>query len=187
MKKLFLIVMLFVAAQAHALEIGDVHVDEKIQLDNHQLVLNGAGIRKKFIVKAFVGALYLGEKTHSADTVLADTGPKRMSYSMLREVTGKQVLDRISESILANNSLEEMTVLETRFYIFEKIFLSVPVIRKGDIIDLDYIPESGTHVLVNSFDKGHIEGADFYRSLLKTWIGNKPVQASLKKNLLGEE
>lgn len=110
-----------------------------------------------------------------------------MSYIMLRDVTGKQVLSRINEAIVANNSLDEMKALETRFYAFEKIFLSVSEVKKGDTINLDYIPETGTHVSVNGVDKGYIEGADFYRSLLKTWVGTKPIQASLKTNLLGEE
>ena len=74
MKKLISIFLLCVATQSHALEIAEVNLDEKIQLDKHQLVLNGAGIRKKFIVKVYIGALYLGEKTRTADAVLADTG-----------------------------------------------------------------------------------------------------------------
>ena len=187
MKKFILIFMLSIAAQSHALEIADVILDEKIQLDKYQLMLNGAGVRNKFLVKAYVGSLYLAEKTHSADAVLADTGAKRMSYTMLRDVTGRQVLDRINEAIVANNSIEEMKALEKRFNMFEKIFSTVQEIKKGDIIYMDYIPGAGTRVSVNGAVMGHIEGVDFYQSLLKTWIGKKPIQASLKKNVLGEE
>ncbi len=187
MKKLFLILMMSVATQSHALEIADVILDERVQLDKSLLLLNGAGIRKKFLVKAYVGSLYLVEKTRSAEAVLADTGAKRMAYNMLRDVTGRQVLDRINEAIVANNTEEEMKALEARFYKFEKIFLTVKELKKGDIIYMDYIPETGTRVSVNGVVKGNIEGADFYRSLLKTWVGNKPIQASLKKNVLGEE
>jgi hypothetical protein len=32
-----------------------------------------------------------------------------------------------------------------------------------------------------------ILGEDFYRALLKIWLGDKPVQADLKKALLGEK
>lgn len=187
MKKLISIFLLCFATQSHALEIAEVNLDEKIQLDKHQLVLNGAGIRKKFIVKVYIGALYLGEKTRTADAVLADTGVKRMSFILLRSVTGKQVLDGINEAILPNNTEEEMKTLEARLYRFEKMFVPVLEIKKGEIVNLDYIPGMGTRVSVNGVDKGHIEGADFYRSLLKIWVGKKPVQSSLKKNVLGEE
>lgn len=187
MKVFILMFMLAVTAQSYAIEISDVKLDEKIQLDKYPLVLNGAGVRKKFLIKAYVGALYLHEKTRFADNVLADTGAKRMAYFMLRDVPGQQVLDRINEAIVANNSLDEMKVLEKRFYEFEKIFLKIPQVKKGDIITLDYIPGIGTRVSFNNVDKGSIEGAEFYRSLLKTWVGSKPIQASLKKSVLGEE
>lgn len=187
MKKLFIILLLSFAVQSHALEIAEVNLDEKIQLDKNQLVLNGAGIRKKFLVKVYIGALYLGEKTRTADAVLADTGVKRMSFILLREVSGKQILDGINEAILPNNTEEEMKAIESRLFLFEKMFVPVHEIKKGEIVNLDYIPGLGTRVSVNGIDKGIIEGADFYRSLLKIWVGKKPVQSALKKSVLGEE
>ncbi len=187
MKKVLFILLLSIVAQSHALEIAEVSVDEKIQLDKQALVLNGAGLRKKFLVKVYIGALYLGEKTRSAEAVLADTGAKRMSFILLRSVTGKQVLDGINEAILPNNSEEEMKAIEARLYQFEKMFVPVPEIRQGEIVNLDYLPGIGTRVSVNGVVKGNIEGADFYRSLLKIWLGRKPVHSALKKSVLGEE
>jgi len=187
MKKYILIILFSLVAQAQALEFAEVKLDEKIQLEKQQLVLNGAGIRKKLFIKVYVGALYLAEKQKSADAVLADNGAKRMSFILLRDVTGKQVLNGISEAILPNNSEEEMKAIDARLYLFEKMFVSVPEIKKGEIVNLDYIPGQGTRVSVNGAVKGNIEGQDFYRSLLKIWVGRKPVQSSLKKNVLGEE
>lgn len=187
MKKLIFILLLSFATHSHAFEIADVNLDEKIQLDKNQLVLNGAGIRKKFFVKVYIGALYLGEKARTADAVLADNGVKRMSFILLRSVTGKQVLDGINEAILPNNTDEEMKAIETRLYLFEKMFVPVTEIKNGEIVNLDYFPGVGTRVSVNGMDKGIIEGADFYRSLLKIWVGKKPVQSALKQSVLGEE
>jgi hypothetical protein len=186
MKKIIFTIFLALSAQTHALELADVKLDENIQLEKQQLVLNGAGIRKKLLLKVYIGALYLAEKTHSAETVLADAGAKRMSFILLRDVSGKQVLNGISEAILPNNSEEEMKAIDARLYLFEKMFVPVPEIKKGEIVNLDYIPGQGTRVSVNGVVKGHIEGQDFYRSLLKIWVGKKPVQSSLKKSVLGE-
>jgi hypothetical protein len=187
MKKIFLILMLAVAIPAQALELDGVNVGESVQLDKYPLKLNGAGIRKKFFIKVYIAALYLGEKERTAETVLADTGAKRMSFILLRDVTGKQVLDGINEAIVPNNTEEETTAIESRLYLFEKMFMPVTEIKKGEIVNLDYIPGTGTRVSINGVDKGHIEGLDFYRSLLKIWLGRKPVQSSLKKSVLGEE
>lgn len=118
---------------------------------------------------------------------MADVGAKRMSFHLLRKVTGKQVLDGINETILPNNTEEEMKVLEARLHEFEKMFVSVSEIKENEVVNLDYIPGLGTRVSINGVVKGHIEGIDFNRALLKIWVGNKPVQAALKKSLLGGE
>jgi hypothetical protein len=47
---------------------------------------------------------------------------------------------------------------------------------------------AGTAVTVDGKAAGQpIAGEDFYRALLKIWLGEKPVQADLKKALLGEK
>jgi hypothetical protein len=42
-------------------------------------------------------------------------------------------------------------------------------------------------VLVDGAPKGKpIAGDDFYRGLLRIWLGDKPVDADLKKGMLGQ-
>lgn len=171
--------------QVQALEIENVKIDEKIQVDKYTLVLNGAGIRKKLMFKGFIGALYLEKKSSSAEAVLADTGAKRMAYIMLRDVNGRLMLDRINQAIVANNTLEDMKQLEARFDRMEKVFNDMKELKSGESIFMDYIPGVGTRIFLNDAVKGTIEGEDFYQSLLRNWIGNKPVQESLKTSVLG--
>jgi hypothetical protein len=52
---------------------------------------------------------------------------------------------------------------------------------------IDWLPENGTRLTVNGQVKGKdIAGEDFYKALLKIWLGNKPVQDDLKQALLGK-
>lgn len=187
MKKLILIFMLLFTSQSYALEVAGVHVEDRVQLDKHQVILNGTGMRSKFMLRIYLAALYLSEKSHTAEAVLADSRAKRMSFILLRDVSGKQVVEGINQAILPNNSEEEMKTLEARMFEFEKIFTSVAEIKKGEIVNLDYIPGFGTRITINGAAKGHIEGDDFNRALLKIWVGHKPVQQSLKNSLLGIE
>jgi hypothetical protein len=54
------------------------------------------------------------------------------------------------------------------------------------VITLDFLPDAGTQVTVNGVSKGKpIPGEDFYGALLKIWLGDKPVDADLKKAMLG--
>jgi len=49
------------------------------------------------------------------------------------------------------------------------------------------VPGTGTRVLVDGAPKGKpIAGDDFYRGLLRIWLGDKPVDADLKKGMLGQ-
>jgi len=185
MRKLISILLLCVATQSYALDMAGVKLDDRVQLDTHQLVLSGAGIRTKYFFKVYVGALYLGEKMHTSTAILADSGAKRMSFHLLREVSGKQMLDAINEAIPPNHSAEEMKVLGVRMTEFSRMFASVSEVKKDDVITFDYLPGIGTRVTVGGVDKGRIEGADFYRALLIVWVGEKPAQEDLKQSLLG--
>ena len=56
------------------------------------------------------------------------------------------------------------------------------------MVNLDWLPDSGTRLTFNGAQKGNdIAGEDFYRALLRIWLGDKPVQDDLKEHLLGKE
>jgi hypothetical protein len=58
--------------------------------------------------------------------------------------------------------------------------------KKGMAITLDWLPGAGTQMTVDGRYAGApIAGEDFYRALLRIWLGPKPVQDDLKKALLG--
>jgi hypothetical protein len=187
MKKLLLIFLLCVASQSYARDIAGVHLDDKIQLDTHQLVLNGAGLRVKFFVRVYVAALYLGEKMQTDKAVLEGTGANRIALHMVRDVSGKLFSNGLNTSILLNHSDAEMVALEKKLDRLMKFISTIPELKTGEIINLDYIPGLGTKIVINGVEKGVIEGLDFNRALLKIWLGKKAVQTSLKKELLGEE
>lgn len=48
---------------------------------------------------------------------------------------------------------------------------------------LTYVPVQGTEVVVKGAVRGVIEGADCMQAL---WLGSKPVDAGLKKRMLGK-
>jgi hypothetical protein len=59
--------------------------------------------------------------------------------------------------------------------------------KEGDVIALDWVPGTGTRILLNGEPRGKpITGEDFYRALLRIWLGDDPVSKDLKKALLGQ-
>jgi hypothetical protein len=82
-----------------AAEVAGVKVDERVKLGSSELQLNGAGIRTRLFFKVYVGALYPPERKSSATEVLALKGAKRISMTLLRDLTARQLTDALEGGI----------------------------------------------------------------------------------------
>jgi hypothetical protein len=182
-----LLLLALVAAPALAAEVAGIKVDERVKVESSELVLNGAGLRTKAFFKVYVAGLYLAEKKASADEVLALPGAKRVSMRLMRDLSAKQLTDALDEGIRDNTPAAEQEVLKGRIAELTAIMNSLRSAKEGDVIALDWLPETGTRVVLNGEAKGKaIAGEDFYRALLRIWLGDDPVSGSLKKALLGQ-
>jgi len=182
-----LLSLAILAAPALAAEVAGVKVDEKLKLESAELVLNGAGLRTKAFFKVYVAGLYLEQKKTSAEDVLALPGAKRVSMRLMRDLSAKQLTEALDDGIRDNTSAAEQESLKGRLAELAAIMSSLQSAREGDVIALDWLPGSGTRVALNGEPKGKaIAGEDFYRALLRIWLGDNPVSGSLKKALLGQ-
>ena len=184
-QSLFFAVALAVGFGANAAEVAGVRLDDKTQLESRELVLNGAGLRKRVIFNVYVIGLYLPEKKSDAAAVLALTGPKRAAIHMLRDVSAETFTEALIEGLRKNTSEAEYKALELRVQQLSTVMTELHEAKKGMTISLDWTG-AATQVVVNGKPAGKpIAGEDFYRALLRIWLGDKPVQDDLKKSLLG--
>jgi long-chain acyl-CoA synthetase len=182
-----LLLLAFLAAPALSAEVAGVKVDDRIKLESSELVLNGAGLRTKAFFKVYVAGLYLAEKKASADEIFVLPGAKRVSMRLMRDLSAKQLTDALDEGIRDNTPAAEQETLKTRLSDLTAIMSALQSAREGDVIALDWVPGSGTRVVLNGEPRGKaIAGEDFYRALLRIWLGDNPVSGSLKKALLGQ-
>jgi hypothetical protein len=182
MKTLFLLLLAF---SVHAAEVAGVRVDDKVQVESRDLVLNGAGLRKKFVFNVYVIGLYLPEKKNDAAAVLQLAGPKRAAIHMLRNVKADDFTEALVDGLRENHSEADFRKLEPRVKELADIMAEVKEAKKGMAIALDWTG-SETRLLVDGKQAGKaIAGEDFYRALLRIWLGEHPVQDDLKKALLG--
>jgi hypothetical protein len=166
-----------------AKEVAGVALPETITLGSKPLVLNGAGIRSKFFVKVYVGALYLPARTRDTAAVLRHTGPVAIHMHFLHsEVTQEKLVNAWNEGFEANLDAAERDKLKPRIERFNGLFRTV---RKGEVIRLAYQPGTGTTVSIHDETRGVIKGEDFMQAWLRIWLGKEPADASLKKGLLG--
>ncbi len=175
--------MLLAGSRAHALEVAGVEVPETATVSGAALELNGAGIRKKFFVKVYVGALYLPRKMTSVEQILDAPGPNRVSMHFLySKISHEKLVDGWNEGFEANQSEAMLATLKDRIDAFNALF---PDVKEGDEIILDYSPDAGTGVGVNGKPAGTVPGADFNRAVLAIWLGKHPASKGLKKAMLG--
>lgn len=186
---LFAAIFIIAMTGVRAAEVAGVKLDDRLRLapGGPELVLNGAGIRTRVFFKVYVGALYLPEKKATANDVLALAGPKRVAMAMLRDLTAQQLSEALGDGIRNNSTAAEQEALKARVEELLAIMNALGEAKKGDAITLDFLPESGTRVVVNGQPRGRpIAGEDFYRALLRIWLGDKPVDDDLKKGMLGQ-
>jgi hypothetical protein len=170
-------------------EIGGVKLADKVALGKGgpEVVLNGAGVRQKLMtVDVYVGALYLSSKKKSAEDVLADPGPKRVAMHVLvDELTAKELVASMNDAIEANHIPAEIALIETRRRELNRMMASIGKLKRGGVVLVDFLPGTGTRITVNGEEKLTIPGEDFYRALLRIWIGKRPVDGRLRSAMLG--
>ena len=186
---LALLAMLLVQGAALAVEVEGVKLEDRVTLSKGGpvLVLNGAGVRHKMVMlKVYVGALYLSGKKTDAEEAIRDAGPKRVAMHILAdEVSARDFVASLNNALAANHIPAELALIEGRIRDLNRMMQSVGTLKKGSVVHLDYLPGTGTRVSVNGVDRITIKGEDFFQSMLRIWIGRKPVDGRLRDAMLG--
>jgi hypothetical protein len=147
--------------------------------------LNGSGIRKRVFFEVYSISLFLPKKTTSAQEAIGGPGPKRIEIRMLRDVGADQFTDALADGIRENHPEAEAKRLEPQVRQLAAVMAELKEAKKGMHIALDWNGKA-TQMSVDGKPAGKpIEGEDFFRALLRIWLGERPVQEDLKKALLG--
>jgi hypothetical protein len=186
MTAIALVIATAAPAQAKAAEVAGVAFEPSAQVAGETLQLNGAGLRERFFVEVYAAGLYVPQRTSSAGALLAQEGPRRVVIAMLRDVGADQFSVAISDGLAANHTPAQLASLSKQIEAFQANLAAIGEARSGDRIHFDYTPAAGTRILVNGAQKGAaIPGPELYRAVLRVWLGDAPVDAGLKRALLG--
>ena len=174
---------LALALPAHAKKVGGVDFPETIDVDGTNLTLNGAGVRKRFVIKVYAGGLYLPEKSRDANAIVAADAPKRVRMVFLRDVTRAQVMDAYRDGFRANSGGPGLDALLAKL---DQLAPAIPDLREGAEMFVTYVPGKGTTVAAAGGGAPvTIEGKDFADAMFRNWLGSKPADEGLKDAMLG--
>ncbi|MCX8097847.1 MAG: chalcone isomerase family protein [Casimicrobiaceae bacterium] len=171
-----------------ASEVSGVKFEEKIRLGATELVLNGAGIRYAAagLVRVYVIGLYLPQKRTTSGEIAALRGPKRVQIHLLRDINANDFSRGLLQGIKNNLNMSEQQKHFDSLVRLGHIFGQVPSMKRGEIIQIDQIPSTGTVVLLNGKRASDpFPDETFWNALVQIWIGPKPIEESLKPVLLG--
>jgi ribulose 1,5-bisphosphate synthetase/thiazole synthase len=170
-----------------ARDVAGVRFDDQLALGEQTLVLNGAGLRVKMIVKVYAVGLYVGRRDATASGLLDQAGAKSVRIVLLRDVAAEQLNEALVHGVVANVTPAEAAGLHARLEELEAAIMRGGDVHKGNVVQIDYRPESGTRLSTGDkvLTAHDIPGEDFYRGLLKIWLGDKPSDTSLRRDLLG--
>ncbi len=165
-----------------AATLAGVTLPDSIQAAGKTLVLNGLGLRTKFMVKVYVAGLYLEQKSSDPAAILKSDAPKRLVMSFVRGVSKKQMADAFEESFTDNTPDAAKTMKAD----IDRLLGALEDLNKGDEMTFTEVPGTGTVMSLKGHDKLTIAGQPFARMLFSVWLGPKPPNADLKKGLLGQ-
>lgn len=168
------------SSHAFAGELDGITVPDTINLGGKDLVLNGMGLREKYYIDIYVGALWLPTKTTSGTSAISLDAPKRLTMTFIyKHVTTEQMVDAFQEGLDAQPN---GAAVKDKFATLESYMTDIDA---GDVIEYDYVPDKGTTITVKGVNKGTIEGKDFMEALWSVYIGAHPATENLKTGLLG--
>ena len=175
------------AGHAHAqVVVEGARYDASVVLAGQPLVLNGVGVRKRFVFDIYVGGLYVGKKAARTEELVGQPGPKRVALRFLRDVEGELFVNSLHVGLKANHTDAELARWQKQVETLTTTIKTIALARRGDTVYFDYTPQDGTRVSVNGVTRGPlIPGEDFYAAVLRVWLGETPADAGLKKGMLG--
>lgn len=166
--------------------VSGVTYEATRELRGNKLQLNGAGVRYKAVFKVYTAGLYLAKKASSTEEVLAAPGPKHLQITMLREIDSAELGKLFSRGIEDNMDKSAFSKLIPGVMRMSQIFSDHKKLNSGDTFTIDWVPGTGTVILVKGVQQGEpFKEPEFYNALLRIWLGPNPADWKLKDALLG--
>ncbi len=175
-----LVVFFFSATMGYAAKVGGVEIPETLETDAGSLVFNGAGIRKKFGFKVYVGALYLQAKSSDSQKIIDADEPMAIVMTWKRTGPVSKVNPVYAEGFKYASNYDAIKPDIDAF-----LGLTVKA-KKKDVWTYRYLPGKGVDVLFNGELQKTFAGLDFKKALFAIWLhkgddftGDKKLRAGM--------
>lgn len=163
--------------------VADVDVPESITINQKVMQLNGAGVRSKFFMDLYVGSLFTLEKINEVQPIIDGdmAGAIRLNITS-GMITSEKLTNALNDGFdLATggdtSSIDESIKNFVKFTFSEEI-------KEGDQFTLVSIPKEGVYSYKNGNQLSFTQDEAFRKALMLIWLGKKPTDKQLKKDML---
>jgi len=175
-------IVMLAAGQLQAASLAGVTMPDTVQIAGKTLMLNGLGLRSKYMVKVYVAGLYLEQKSSDANAIIKADAPRRIVLQFVHGASKSQMTDAFNESF-NDNTPDAMKTMKPDI---DKLLGAIDGVKVGDQMVFTYVPGTGTTFAQGGQDKVTIPGAAFGQVVFSVWLGPKPPTADCKTGMLGK-
>jgi hypothetical protein len=168
----------------NAKEIAGIPVPESLTLDTLAFKLQGAGMRDKFFMDLYIASLYATQAYSDASALVDADEPMVLSLHILSSLITSEKMEEATKEGFINATGGNTTPLQEQIDTFIQTFKEPIAIN--DRYEFFYLPSKGVRISKNGIHKTTLEGLAFKKALFGIWLGEKPAQESLKKELMGK-
>lgn len=159
---------------------------KQVTVAGSPLQFNGSGIRYKIFFKVYNLAMYTASRVSTAQEVLNLRSPVRLHFVALRELPGADLGVLFLRAIKDNSPPDLISKHEASINRLVETFSGRTKIMPNETFAMDFVPGKGTTFYIQDMAQGAPIGNDeFSAMVLKIWLGQAPVDNSLKDALLG--
>ncbi len=146
-----------------------------------EMALQGTGVKTMVFFKAFAAAFYMNPEDGRNPL---DEVAKRIEVEYFVRIPAKKLSDYTVERMKVNVLEDELAQIRDEIEMMRQYFVDL---KPGDRFALTFIPGEGTKFAYNGRLTGVIEGDLFARALFSVWIGERPFDERLKRQILGRD
>lgn len=147
----------------------------------------GSGLRKKYIFKVYVAALYADSGADfgpdPAAFVNSTDIPKRMVLVLKRDLDAKKIAEAISEGFI-HNVWKEKPEPGLKKELDNFIAFFGGELKSDQTIELTYLPGVGLLTSVSGQAKPIVTEPRLARDIWGIWLGDRPISESLREELV---
>lgn len=174
---------LLLTLNGHANKLSGIELPPVMETPQTALVMNGAGIRTKFFLDLYVGALYLKQQQSQPQKIINADEPMVIKLHIVSSMITSEKMETATREGFRKATKDDITPIQQQVEEFIAVFKEP--IKENDVYDLVYTPDNGIAVSKNGKLYTTIEGLTFKQALFGIWLGDEPAQESLKKAMLG--